>query len=166
MTTPQLPATQRYIKAPPFLLGMEYAELFNHENLFLVVGATNNEEKYGSKVFRDLKQAGYNVVAINKRGGVIQGTPAYPSVTAFLDRVAKLFSEEKRRETIAKIILVLVVPPEAALQVIEEAAGLGVRRAWFQPGAESEEALAYCAEHGLAVVQGQCIMVRRPRADA
>ncbi len=144
------------------------AELFfQASNVFLVVGASENPEKYGSKVFLDLKSAGYNVVAINHNvaeGGEIHGTPAYPSVTEFLERVERLFDRKRRDETLGKIVLVLVIPPKAALAVVEEAAAHGIRKAWFQPGAESPDAITFCGKNGVASIHGQCIMVRRPRA--
>ncbi len=130
---------------------------FDPENVFVVVGATNNGEKYGSKVFLDLKAAGYNVVAINRNarpGEGIHGTPAYRTVTEYV----------KRNEKIKKVsvVLVLVVPPPAALAVVEEAAEHGVRKAWFQPGAESKEATAFCDAHKIACIHDQCIMVQKP----
>jgi len=42
-------------------------DFFKAENIFVVVGATNDMSKYGAKVFKDLKDAGYNVIAINNR---------------------------------------------------------------------------------------------------
>jgi predicted CoA-binding protein len=35
---------------------------------------------------------------------------------------------------------------------------------WFQPGAESDEALAYCEAHGLEAIAGHCIL-RTPEQD-
>jgi predicted CoA-binding protein len=141
------------------------ANLFDKENIFLIVGATNNAEKYGSKVFLDLKQAGYNVVAINnttKMGDEIHGTPAFTSVSYFLERVKTLFHDAKLAETLGKIVLILVVPPPAALEVVTEAAQLGITRFWFQPGSESDEALSFCEEKGFEAIHDQCIMVEKP----
>ncbi|MCK4775211.1 MAG: CoA-binding protein [Candidatus Krumholzibacteria bacterium] len=137
-------------------------KFFQPENIFLVVGASNNTEKYGSKVFLDLKDAGYNVIAINKKGGEIHGTPAYPSVSDFLDKIEQIFDEKKRDETIAKVVLVFVIPPEGTLAILEEAARHGVDKAWFQPGSESLEAIEFCEQNGFAVIHDQCIMVQKP----
>ncbi len=143
---------------------METSPFFRPENIFLVVGATENEEKFGSKVFLDLKGAGYNVVAVNnktKPGDEIHGTPAYPSVTAFLERVEKLFDAKKRHEAHARIVLILIVPPPAALAVVTEARAHDITKAWFQPGAESDDAIRFCEEHGIDCVHDACIMLRR-----
>lgn len=142
---------------------MNNETIFRAENIFLVIGATNDSEKYGSKVFLDLRQAGYNVIAINQHGGEVHDTPAYTSVTEFLQRIEKLFSEEKRHETHAKLVVVLVIPPRAALTVVQEAAEHEITKYWFQPGAESDEALRFCDEHDFTVIHDQCIIVQRPR---
>ncbi|NOY06371.1 MAG: CoA-binding protein, partial [Chlorobi bacterium] len=39
------------------------------------------------------------------------------------------------------------------------AAENGIRRIWMQQGAESEEAIRFCEEHGINVVHGECIMM-------
>ncbi|MBR9692479.1 CoA-binding protein, partial [Candidatus Woesearchaeota archaeon] len=61
-----------------------------------------------------------------------------------------------------KIILVFVIPPEATVPVLEEAARHGVDKAWFQPGSESPEALEFCKEAGFDVIHDQCIIVQKP----
>jgi len=140
-------------------------DFFKPGNIFLVVGATNNREKYGSKVFLDLKGAGYNVIAINKnvaRGDEIHGTPAYPSVTSFFDRIDILFDKRRRAAAVEKMVLLLVIPPKGALAVLKEAAALGIGKAWFQPGSESAEAVEFCKKHGIEVIHDQCIMVQKP----
>ncbi len=131
-----------------------HEEFFAPGNQFLVVGATNNEEKYGSKVFQDLRAAGYTVTPINRHGDRIHGAQSYPSVSAFLTAT---------RAAPDTIVLVLVVPPAAALATVQEASRLGITKAWFQPGAESDEALAHCAAQGCTVIHDQCIMIHRPR---
>ena len=137
-------------------------DIFNDETVFLIVGAGNNTEKYGSKVFLDLKNVGYNVVAINNHEAEVHGTPAYPSVSRFLERTEELFDERRRREALAKIVVVLVIPPAAGAKVVGEAHLHGIRRVWFQPGAESDEAIAFCKAHGIDETHGACVMKERP----
>lgn len=137
---------------------MDVDRLFGGEQIFLVVGATNNDE-YGSRVFLNLRGAGYHVVAINHRAaelGEVHDTPVYATITAFLERIEDLFDEKRRHDAIKKAVL--VIPPDAARRVLEEAVGLGVTTVWFQPGSESDEALAYCRSHDIAFVANECIM--------
>jgi predicted CoA-binding protein len=45
-------------------------------------------------------------------------------------------------------------------QVIADAARAGVRHVWFQPGAESDAALALAREHGMNIIAGgACLLV-------
>lgn len=137
-------------------------DFFQKENIFVIIGATNNQEKYGSKVFLDLRDAGYNVVAINKNHQEVHRTPAYLSLSKFLDRIEHFFNEEMKTKTLNKIVIVSVVPPEHALKIVEEAHLHNVTKVWFQPGAESQEAISFCQEHRIEVIYGQCIMVQKP----
>ena len=140
-------------------------KFFQEGAIYAVVGATNNMDKYGGKVFKDLKDAGYGVVAINNRVGgkeEIQGTPSYHSLSTFFTRVIELFNEEKKKKALEKIVLVLIIPPKSSLAVLKEGFEHGITKAWFQPGAENEEAISYCKEHEIAVIHNECIMVNKP----
>jgi predicted CoA-binding protein len=46
---------------------------------------------------------------------------------------------------------------------VRQAHDLGLKRIWMQPGAESQEAIAFCREHGIEVVYHACAMVHRRR---
>lgn len=139
-------------------------DLLSKENIYLVVGATNNTEKKGYEVFKDLRDAGFEAVAINARIGgkeEIYGLPSYDSISSFLIRVQELFNEEKKKEAIQKIVVVFVIPPEQTIEVLHEAIDHAINKAWFQPGSESEEALALCRENNIEELHSQCIMIRR-----
>jgi len=41
---------------------------------------------------------------------------------------------------------------------VREADAAGIKNVWMQQGAESDEAIQYCQEHGLNEVHGECIM--------
>jgi predicted CoA-binding protein len=43
--------------------------------------------------------------------------------------------------------------------VIKDCAAQGIQRVWLQQGAQSDEALRLCAEHGIHVVSGECILM-------
>ncbi|MBC7253055.1 MAG: CoA-binding protein [Actinobacteria bacterium] len=113
---------------------------------FAVVGATRDPEKYGYKVLMDLHHGGYRVYGVNPNYREIEGVECFPDIQS-LPRVPDL--------------LILVVPPEVTERVVEEAARLGVKRIWMQPGAESPRAIAFCRERGIEAVHDACIMVYR-----
>jgi predicted CoA-binding protein len=54
----------------------------------------------------------------------------------------------------------IVTPPEVTEQIVEQAARLGIRYLWMQPGAESDGALQSARRHGIHVIAGgPCILV-------
>jgi predicted CoA-binding protein len=111
-----------------------------------VVGATSVRAKYGNKVLRCyLQNRKTPVYPVNPRGGEIEGLTAYPTLAA-LPEPARALS--------------IITPPEITEAIVEEAAALGIRHLWMQPGAESARALELAAQHGLACIAGgPCILV-------
>jgi predicted CoA-binding protein len=113
--------------------------------VFAVVGASRDREKYGYKVFKSLKRAGYTVYAINPNADDIDGDPAYP----LLDNVPEKID-----------CIVTVVHPEVTEDILQQAGHLGVRYCWMQPGSESEPAVKEAIGLGIETVHGgPCIMV-------
>ncbi|MBC7258413.1 MAG: CoA-binding protein [Chloroflexi bacterium] len=119
---------------------------FTGLRVWAVVGASTNPAKYGHRIFRDLRAAGYRVYGVNPGGGEIDGEALYPSLAALPEKPQ---------------VVDLVVPPQVTEQVVQECAALGLTRVWMQPGSESEAAIRYCQEHGIRVVHDACAMVRK-----
>ncbi|MEM2622281.1 MAG: CoA-binding protein, partial [Candidatus Nezhaarchaeales archaeon] len=123
-------------------------EFLDRRNVFAVVGASRDPQKYGYQVYRDLKSAGYKVYPVNPNAQEVLGDKCYPSL----------------KELPAKPdVVVTVVPPQVTELVVEECKELGVRKIWMQPGSESERAVEYCEKNNIAVVHGACIMIERKR---
>ncbi|SRR5688572_29092220 len=120
-----------------------------------VVGATDNEKKYGSVIYRDLKRKGYRVFPVNPHRDTVDGDQAHATVADL---------------PVAPDIIDLVVPPEVGLKVVRQALDIGYDRIWVQPGAESPELLRLLQESDAEYIANACIMVRsriaRPSADA
>ena len=119
----------------PFLAGDQFA----------VVGASTNREKYGNKVLRCYQQNGRAVHPINPGAKEVEGLPCYASLS---DAPGPIHGVS------------IITPPKITLQVVEEAAKLGIKHLWMQPGAESPEAIARGLELGLSLVaDGSCLLV-------
>ncbi|WP_458012154.1 CoA-binding protein [Candidatus Solincola sp.] len=116
---------------------------------FAVVGATQDRNKYGYKVLMDLHRGGYRVYGVNPNYDEIEGVRCFPDL-ASLPEVPDL--------------LIFVVPPEVTERTVEEAARLGVRRVWMQPGSESPQAIAFCRDRGIEAIHDACIMIYRREA--
>jgi len=108
-----------------------------------VVGASNDRSKFGNITFRELQRRGKEVYPVNPRAADVEGATCYPSLAALPEPVDRVL---------------IVVPPKRGVGVVREAAEAGLERVWFQPGAESDEALAYCEAHGIEAIAGHCIL--------
>ena len=123
---------------------------FINRRVWAVVGASQDRSKFGNRVYRSLRDAGYVVYPVNPRGGELEGTEVYPSLAQLPE------SPE---------VIDLVVPPPVTEQVVVEAHELGLTRVWMQPGAESELAITYCHDQDIQVVHHACAMVHKRRWD-
>ncbi len=112
---------------------------------FAVSGVSRDPEKYGYKVYRALKTAGYTVFPVNPNAETIDGEPCYPS----LDNVPGPID-----------CLVTVTPPLITEESIRTAAHLKIPCLWMQPGSDSTAAYNLASAFSLQVVSGgACIMV-------
>jgi len=123
---------------------------FVNRRVWAVVGASQDRSKFGNRVYRTMRDAGYVVYPVNPRGGEVEGAKTYPTL-ADLPQTPEVID--------------LVVPPAVTEQVVKEAHQLGLARVWMQPGAESEAAIAYCQEQGIQVIHHACAMVHRRQWD-
>jgi hypothetical protein len=115
-------------------------------NIIAVVGASRDPEKYGHKVYKDLKGAGYKVYPVNPNAKEILGDKCYPDL--------------KDLPTKPDVVNV-VVPPKVTEKTVKTCKMLGITKVWMQPGSESENAIKFCHENGIDVVYGTCVMVER-----
>jgi len=119
---------------------------FIDQRIWAVVGASNDPEKYGNRIFHNLLDAGYSVYPVNPNAKMIDGHKAYPTLGDLPE---------------SPQVVDIVVPPKITEQIIKECAELGLDRVWLQPGAESERAIQLCKENHIKVVYGLCAMVQR-----
>ena len=121
---------------------------FTNRRIWALVGATNAPRKYGNRILKDLRGAGYIVYAVNNRESEIDGQPAYCTLADL---------------PVKPEVVDFVVPPEQTEIVLRQCKELGLTRVWMQPGAESEAAIQYCRENGIQVVHDACAMTRKRR---
>ena len=119
-------------------------EFLSHR-VWAVIGVSNNVAKYGYKVYKQLKNAGYSVYAINPGLESIDGDTCYPSLSEL---------------PVKPDAVSVVVPPKITEQVIKDCIKLGINRVWMQPGSESEEAIRNGEENGIFVIHDQCVLIQ------
>ena len=122
----------------------ELIKEFMAQNKFAVVGATNNPQKYGNQILKNLKNRGYEVYPVTPRFKELEGIRCYASLADIPVRVD---------------VVDFVVPPEVPKAILKECKELGLSRVWLQPGSESEAAIAFCQDNNLNVVHGACVML-------
>jgi hypothetical protein len=118
-------------------------QFINKDFIYAVVGATNNQEKYGYKVLVDLKDKGYKVVPVNPKYLEVAGLTCYPD----------LITLDERPD-----VVVLVVGEENAKKVVQNCIDSALTKLWFQPGSEYDQAVSLAKSAGLDMVIGKCIM--------
>jgi predicted CoA-binding protein len=109
-----------------------------------VIGASDDRSKFGNITFRELKRRGKRVYPVNRNARQVEGETAYPSLSDIPEHVDRVL---------------IVVPPKQGETVVREADEAGIDSVWFQPGAESLAALAYCEAHGMVAISGHCILM-------
>ncbi len=118
---------------------------------FAVVGASNHMEKYGAQVFACYLEHGRMAYPIHPREKYVQGRPAYRSLRQLPQMV----------ESVS-----VVTHPEISLEIVEEAGAAGVKRLWFQPGAENAAVLDRARDLGIDVIAGgPCVLVELGALD-
>jgi len=122
----------------------EYVKEMLAEHTWAVVGATQSEDKFGYKILMRLRSAGYETYAVNPMYQEIDGTPCYESLKAL---------------PVVPVCVDMVVSPKRARPFIDEAAELGVKYIWFQPGTFDDDLIHYAESKGLLVVVHRCVLV-------
>ncbi|MFC1905200.1 CoA-binding protein [Chloroflexota bacterium] len=122
----------------------ELIKEFMAQKRFAVVGATDNPQKYGNQMLKNLKSRGYEVYPVNPKLKELDGLSCYPSLDDIPVKVD---------------VVDFVVPPRATEEILKQCKELGLNRIWLQPRSQSEAAIAFCSENNLKVVHSVCVML-------
>ncbi len=110
-----------------------------------MIGVSRNPKDFSRLLFREMAKRGYDMVPVNPASSEIEDRPCFANVG------------------------IIQPPPEAALlmtassassQAVRDCAAAGIRRIWMYraggQGAVNPEAVAFCHEKGIEVVEGHC----------
>jgi predicted CoA-binding protein len=117
-----------------------------NRRVWAVVGASNDRAKFGNRIYRVMREAGYRVYPVNPTADEVEGDRAYPSLGALPER-----------PDVADI----VVPATVGMQIADDAKAADIPFFWLQPGAESPELIEHAEALGLNVIHDACAMVER-----
>jgi uncharacterized protein len=118
--------------------------------VWAVLGATDNEDKFGYKIFKLLKKAGYKVFPVNPGLESVLGEKCFPSLSAL---------------PVKPDAVNFVVPPKVGEPIIAECAALGIRNVWLQPGANADNVVNAAKKEDLNVIHKSCILVELRKQD-
>ncbi len=100
-----------------------------------VIGASADRAKYGNKSLRAHQQQGYDVYAVNPKGGQIEGLDVYTKLSDVpVDHLNRIS---------------MYVPPQVGLGMLDEIAAKGCDELWLNPGSESPELVERAVDLGL-----------------
>jgi uncharacterized protein len=117
---------------------------FLAQKTLAIVGVSRSGKKFGNTILKDLTKLGYRLLPVHPEAAEVDGVRAYPSFAALPEPVGGV---------------IVVVPPAQAERVVKEASAHGIRRVWLQQGAGSAEAIRFCQDNGMSVVDGQCVLM-------
>lgn len=110
-----------------------------------VVGASNNQEKFGYQVTKNLFSRGFEIFPVNPKEKEILGQKVYSDIELLNNDID---------------LLIFVLPPTIGIEILRKSYDLGFRKFWFQPGAESKEIKDFLADkNDVEVVFDSCIMM-------
>lgn len=109
-----------------------------------VVGASDDPAKYGYKIFRLLRDAGYTVYPIHPTLKEIEGTPVYTSISSLPETPE---------------VVDMVVNPRIGIEVMREIAERKIKYVWLQPGTRSDEIREFARANVIELVE-DCVLIR------
>lgn len=113
------------------------------KKVWAVVGANEDPEKYGNMIYKKLKSRGYRVYPVNPKHETIDGDRCYSNLSSIPELPE---------------VIDMVVSPKRGKDIIEEAARLGIKDIWLQPGTYDNSLMQLIDENGLNAVKA-CVLV-------
>lgn len=110
---------------------------------YVVFGVSlTDPTKYGSRIYKDMLAAGYDVYALNPKGGSLFGKPVYKNLSEVPQKIYGA---------------ILVVPPASVLAAVQQCIVGGVKEIYFQPGARDPQAYQQAVSAGINAIES-CFM--------
>jgi len=128
----------------------ELRQLLGAPATVAVVGLSPKPGRPSTEVALYLQRHGFTIIGIHPKATEIEGIPVYPDLPSVPGAVQ------------VEIVDLFVAPARQA-GLVEQAAQIGAKVVWFQPGAENPEAERLARELGLTVHSGTCTKAEHRR---
>ena len=118
-----------------------------------VVGVSDKRDTGCGLAYRNFRDNGYRVYAINPRISTYEGAPCYPDLKSIPEKPDAVF---------------ILASPKVTDQIVQQCVELGIKHVWMhcmmgtKPGlaagmtSVSREAVELCKANGIAVIPGAC----------
>jgi hypothetical protein len=120
----------------------ELLRIYRDTKVIAVVGASDDLSKPAGYIPAYLKSQGYRIVPVNPVRDTVLGQPAVASLGAITEPVD---------------VVDVFRPAAEGPDIARDAAAIGAKVIWFQPGTQSAEASAAARETGMTVISRICI---------
>ncbi len=112
---------------------------------YAVVWASNNTDKYGYKVFKDLIDKWFNSIAVNPSESEILWKEVYSTLSDCDKKID---------------VAIFVLPPKVGIKILEEIKKLEIKTVWFQPGAEDKNTINFCKNNNINYIANSCVIIQ------
>jgi uncharacterized protein len=109
-----------------------------------LVGVSRNPKKFGYAAFKELKEKGMRIVAVNPETDEIMGEKSYRNITSLPAEVRGVIVMTKKDKTAS---------------VVREAVAKGIKEIWIQQMAGSKDALNELKGEDINCITGECILM-------
>lgn len=109
-----------------------------------VVGMSRSGKKFGNAVGKELKTKGYEIYPVHPEVQEIDGLSCYPDLKSLSGKVDGVW---------------ISILPAKVPEVLEDAAGIGLKNIWLQQGAWSKEVQETIDRLNLPVISKKCILM-------
>ena len=132
---------------------LETIEDFLAQKRIAMIGASRNPKDFSATLFDELRKQGYEIVPVNPRATAVMGERCFPRI------------QDVQPPVDTALLMTSAYVTDA---VVKDCAEAGIRRIWMYraggKGAVSPAAVAFCQEHGIQVIPGQCPFMFLPQA--
>jgi len=111
---------------------------------FAVAGSFRNESKYAYRIFKTLREKGYQVYPINPGISEIEGVKCYSNVKDIPEVID---------------VINIVTPAKITVNIVKDCKDKGITKVWVQPGAESKEVVEFCKQNSIDILYGLCVIL-------
>lgn len=130
---------------------LRHVQDFLSQNRIAILGVSRDPRDFSRVLFREFVKCKYDVVPVNPLVSMIEDRHCYSKLKEIMPPVEAVL---------------LMTPPEVSEDVVQQCHEAGVKSIWFYrvagAGAVSANAVSYCKEHRIQVIEGHCPMMFLP----